>query len=93
MPVTFTGLADLFPQLRSLHEQLCGDSLYLALVVQCRNTYNCCRDPGFESWVSLIFFHADILGRLGSKLVFIFPFETSYVEFGTELWLVPFGIM
>ncbi len=40
-----------------------------------------------------IFFHADILGRQGSNLVFIVPFGTSNVEFGSELWLVPFGIM
>jgi hypothetical protein len=35
-------------------------------------------------------FYADILGRLGSNLVFIVPFGISYVEFGTEVWLVPF---
>jgi hypothetical protein len=40
-----------------------------------------------------IFFHADILGRLGSNLVFIVPLGTSYVEFGSEVWLVLFGIM
>ncbi len=40
-----------------------------------------------------LFFHANILGKLGSNLVFIVPFGTSYVEFGTEVWLVPFGIM
>jgi hypothetical protein len=39
------------------------------------------------SWVRilgeiLILLHADILGRLGSNLVFIVPFGTSYVEFG-----------
>jgi hypothetical protein len=48
------------------------------------------------SWVRILgvnFFHADILGRLGSYLVFIIHFGTSYVEFGTEVWLVPFGIM
>jgi hypothetical protein len=68
--------------------------MYLALVVKCQNTYNCFRGPGFKAWVRLlIFFHADILGRLGSNLVFIVPFGTSYVEFGTEVWLVPFGIM
>jgi hypothetical protein len=55
-------------------------------------TYYWCK--GFESWVwNLLFFHADILGRLGSNLVFIVPFGTLYVEFGTEVWLVPFGIM
>jgi hypothetical protein len=42
---------------------------------------------------TLNIFYADILGRLGSNLVFIVPFGTSYVEFGTEVWLVPFGIM
>ncbi len=94
MPVTVTGLGDLFPQLGSLHVQLCGGSQHLALVVQCQNTYNCCRGPGFDSRVIfIIFFHADILGRQGSNLVFIVPFGTSYVEFGSELWLVPFGIM
>jgi hypothetical protein len=66
----------------------------MALVVRCQNTYKSCRGPGFESWVRFfIFFHADILGRQGSNLVFIVPFGTSYVEFGSELWLVPFGIM
>jgi hypothetical protein len=39
LPVTFTGLADLFPQLGSSHEQLCGDFMYLALKVQCQDTY------------------------------------------------------
>jgi hypothetical protein len=28
LPVTFTGLADLFSQLRSCHGQLCGDLMY-----------------------------------------------------------------
>jgi len=43
--------------------------------------------------VNFNIFHADILGRHGSNLVFIVPFWTSYVEFGSEVWLVPFGIM
>jgi hypothetical protein len=68
--------------------------IWRCLVVQCQNTYNYCRGPGFESWMRFfIFFQADILGRQGSNLVFIVPFGTSYVEFGSELWLVPFGIM
>ncbi len=91
---SFTGFADLFPQLGASHQQLCGPSMYLALMVRCQNTYNWCRGPGFKSWLwSLFFFHADILGILGSNLVFIVPFGTSYVEFRTEVWLVPFGIM
>ena len=49
--VTFTGLGDLFRQLGSSHEQLCGNFLYLAMMVQWQNTYNCCWGPGFESWV------------------------------------------
>ncbi len=40
-----------------------------------------------------IFFHTDIPGRLGSNLVFIVPSGTSCVEFGSEVWLVPFGII
>jgi hypothetical protein len=52
--------------------------------VQCQNTYICCRGPGFESWVWILtFFHADILGRLGSNLVFIVLFGTLYLEFGS----------
>jgi hypothetical protein len=51
LPVTFTGLADLFPKLGSFHEQLCGYSVYLAWVVQCQNTYNCYSVLGFKSWV------------------------------------------
>jgi hypothetical protein len=93
----FYWLADFFPQLGSLHEQFCGDLMYLALVVQRQNTYNCCRSPGFESWVWILaFFHADILGRLTR---FKSGFHSSfwdfilYVEFGSEVWLVPFGIM
>ncbi len=43
LPVTFTGLADLFPQLGSWLQQLCGNFMYLALVVQCLKTYNCCK--------------------------------------------------
>jgi hypothetical protein len=39
LPVTFSGLPDLFPQLESSHEQLCRASMYLSLVVQCQNTY------------------------------------------------------
>ncbi len=92
--VTFTGLADLFPQLGSSDEQLCGDSMYLALMVPLKNTYFWCRGLGSNPGLwSLIFVHADILGRLGSNLVFIVPFGTSTMEFGTEVWLVPFGIM
>jgi hypothetical protein len=50
------------------------------------------------SWVCILgvnfnIFYADILGRLGSNLVFLVPFGTSYVEFGSEVWLIPFGIM
>ncbi len=56
LPVTFTGLADLFPQLGSLHQQLCGKFVYLPLMVQCHNTYNYCRGPGFESSVNFIIF-------------------------------------
>jgi hypothetical protein len=64
------------------------------LVVQCHKLTTVAvvlgSNPGC---VFLLFFHADILGRLGSNLVFIVSFGISYVEFGTEVWLVPFGIM
>jgi hypothetical protein len=64
------GLADLFPELGSSHEQLCGDYMYLALMVQCQKTYYWCRGPGFKSWVwNLLYFHADILGRLKEQKI------------------------
>jgi hypothetical protein len=66
LPVTFTGLGDLFPQLGSSQEQLFGDPQYLALVVQCKNTYNCCRGPGFGFRVRFLYFF--MLTSLGDKV-------------------------
>jgi hypothetical protein len=63
-------------------------------MVQCQYTYILMQGSLVRILgVNFIFFHAYILERLGSNLVFIVPFGTSYVEFGTEVWLVPFGIM
>ncbi len=63
LPFTFSGLADLFPQLRSSHGQLCGDIMYLALLVQWQNTCWWCRGPEFKSRVwCLLLFHDDIIG-------------------------------
>ncbi len=50
------------------------------------------------SWVRILGVNFDIFScwhpwRLSSNLVFIVPFGISYVEFWTEVWLVPFGIM
>ncbi len=92
LPITFTGWQicslNWDEQMNSYVGTLC---IYLALLVKCKSTYNCCRIPGFESRVrSLLFFYADILN---SNLVFIVLFGTSCVEFGTEVWLVPLGIM
>jgi hypothetical protein len=71
--------------------------MYLALMVQCQNTvHTVLLIQGSQVQILGVmfnFFHADILGRLGSNLVFIVPFGTSYVEFGTEVWLVPLGNM
>jgi hypothetical protein len=82
LPVTYTGLADLFPQLGSSHEQLCGTFMYLALVFQCQNTYNSCRGPGFEScvWI-LIFFSC------------WHPWETRFKSgFHSSFWDFIYGI-
>ena len=72
MPVTFTGLADLFPQLGSSHEQLCGDFMYLALKVQCQDTYVFLMQGSYVQIQGVkfnFFFHDDIPGGLGSNLV------------------------
>jgi hypothetical protein len=92
LPVTFNGLADLFPQ--PSHKQLCGNSVYWLwrsnVKILTTVAWVLCSNPGCEFYY---FFHADILGRLGSNLVFIVPLGNSYVEFGIKVWLVPFGIM
>jgi hypothetical protein len=57
LPVTFTGFADLYPQLGSWHEQLCGNIVYQALMVQWQNTCSVCRWPEFKSrvWCFILF--------------------------------------
>jgi hypothetical protein len=82
---TFTGLADLFLKLGSSDQQLCGNCMFLALkwsIVKIHTTV-----AGVLG-SKLIFFHADILARHGSNLVFIVPFGISYVEFGSEVFLL-----
>jgi len=90
LPVTFTGLADLFPQMRSWHEQFCRDTmhqLWCSMVAKYLLVMQ-------EAWVQirsvfyLILFHEDILGGLGSNLVFIIPFgNTSFLmEYHDWLW-------
>ena len=75
LPVTFTGLADLFPQLGSWHGQLCGDNMYKLWWSSGKILACDARVPEFKSRVlCLILFHDDILGSLGSNLVFIIPF-------------------
>ncbi len=70
-------------QLGSSHEQLCGNSMYLALMVQCLNTFYWCRGPGFDSWVwSLIFFHADIPWETRFK----YGFHSSFWDFICGIW-------
>ncbi len=75
-----TGLADLFPQLGSSHQQLCGESIYLALMVQCRNTYNWCRVPRSNpGWEVYYFF---MLTSLGDYVQIWF----SYFLLGLYMW-------
>ena len=76
LPVTFTGLADLFPQLGSSHGQLCGDAMYLALVVQCQNIYNWCRGRGVQ-----------ILGEKFDIFSCWHPWETRFKsDFHSSFW-------
>ncbi len=73
LPVTFTGLVPSTTALWGHYVSGLDGPLtkYLLLIF---------RGPWFEFWVcSLIFFHADILGRLGSNLVFIVPFGITFL--------------
>jgi hypothetical protein len=75
LPVTFTGLADLFPQLGSWHAQLCGNIVLEHWWSSGRILASDARGPEFKSRVlCLLLFHDDILWSLGSNLVFIIPF-------------------
>ncbi len=50
LPVTFTAWFGRFvPSTGSWHGQLCGDIMYLALIVQWQNTCQWCRGPEFKS--------------------------------------------
>ncbi len=52
LPITFIGLADLFPKLGSWHVQLCLNNMYLALMVQRQITYFWRRWPEISNpWV------------------------------------------
>ncbi len=89
LPVTFTGLADLFPQLGSWHGQLCGDIINQLWWSSAKILAGWCRGPEFKSRVwCLLLFHDDILGSLGSNLVFIIPFGITLflTEYHEWLW-------
>jgi hypothetical protein len=75
LPVTFTGLADLFPQLGSSNCQLCGKVIHQHWWSRGKILVCDARGLEFKSYVlCLLLFHAYILGSLGSNLVFIIPF-------------------
>jgi hypothetical protein len=88
LPVTFTGLADMFPQLGSWHGQLCGYTLYQLWWSNGKIPACDARGSEFKSRVlCLLLFQDDTLGSLGSNLVFIIPF--GIMKFLTEYheWL------
>jgi hypothetical protein len=75
LPVTLTGLGDLFPQLGSSHDYLCGT--IIQQLWWSSGKILACDARGSEvksSVLCLLLFHAYILGSLGSNLVFIIPF-------------------
>ena len=75
LPVTFTGLADLFHQLGSWHDQLCGYITYQRWWSSGKILAYDARGSEFKFRVlCLLLFHDDILGSLGSNLAFIIPF-------------------
>ncbi len=83
--VTFPSLAHVYSQLRSWHAQRCGDILYQlrwssGKILACN-----AGGPEFKSrLLCLQIFHCDILGSLGSSLVFIIPFGMT--EYHDWLW-------
>jgi hypothetical protein len=75
LPVTFTCLADLFPQLGFRHGQLCGNVIHQHWWSSDKILACDARGPEFKSsMLCLLLFHAYILGSLGSNLAFIIPF-------------------
>jgi hypothetical protein len=75
LPVTFTGSADLFPQLGSSHAQLCGIIVHQHWWSSGKILACDARFPEFKcSVLCLLLFHTYILGSLGSNLAFIIPF-------------------
>ncbi len=103
LPVTFTGLAELFPQLGSWHWLLCGDFMYQHWWSRGKILTWDARGPEFKSRVLyLLHFQDDILGSLGSNLVSSFLLElcSSWqntmndfgiikIKFENEFWLIP----
>ncbi len=89
LTVTFTGLADLFPQLGSRHGQLCGVFMYQLWWSSGKIPVCDARRSEFKSRVlCLLLFQDDILGSLGSNLVFIIPFGIMWflTEYHEWLW-------
>ncbi len=89
LPVTFTGLADWFPQLGSWHGQLCGSIMHKLWWSSDKILTWDVMGPEFKSSVlCLLLFHDDILGSLGSNLVFIIPFGIMLflTEYHEWLW-------
>jgi hypothetical protein len=69
LPVTFTGLANLFPQ------QLCGNLNYQHWWSSGKILASGARGPEFKfSVLCLLLFHDDILWSLGLNLAFMIPF-------------------
>ena len=89
LPVTFTGLADLFPQLGSWDGQFCGVFMYQLWWSSGKIPACDARESEFRSrLLCLLLFQDDILGSLGSNLVFIIPFGIMLflAEYHEWLW-------
>ncbi len=88
LPVTFTGLADLFPQLGSWHRQLCRTTVYKLWWSSGKIPACDARGSEFQSrFLCLLLFQYDILGSLGSNLVFIIPFGIMLFLTEYQEWL------
>ncbi len=67
---------------------LCGDIISPALVVQCQNTRNCCRGPGFKSWDWILIFFSCWNSR---ETRFKSGFHSSFWDFICGILEVRYG--
>ncbi len=87
LPITFIGLADLFPKLGSWHVQICLSNMYLALMVQRKLHTSNAGGPRSNPWGKIWYYFAMEVGGPRSNWVFIVSFGIILVQQLTWEWL------